>query len=99
MATVTNEADATDQGAAHRSTQSASDGLENSVDDAIAACGGDARAAVRVLLVATNHQQAEIDELGAEIARLAAAISRGYSRGRRDRYLMRTKAAGSDGEG
>lgn len=61
--------------------------LETSVDDAIAACNGDARAAVRVLLVTVFHQQTELDELKAEIADLAVDISRGYSRGRRDKYL------------
>jgi len=71
--------------------------LETSVDDAIAACDGDARAAVRVLLVTVFHQQTELNALSAEIAGLAVDISRGYSRGRRQRYLMRTKVAPGDG--
>ncbi|GLS22030.1 hypothetical protein GCM10007874_50470 [Labrys miyagiensis] len=51
--------------------------LENMTDEAIAACDGDARAAVRVLLLAIHHQQAEINDLAAEIARLAVDVSRG----------------------
>lgn len=58
------------------------DDLETSVDDAIAACEGDARAAVRALLVALHHCQAELEQRNDEIARLARDISRGYSRGR-----------------
>ncbi|GLS20160.1 hypothetical protein GCM10007874_31770 [Labrys miyagiensis] len=71
--------------------------LENMTDEAIAACDGDARAAVRVLLLAMHHQQTEINDLAAEIARLAVDVSRGYSRGRRERYLTRTKVALPDG--
>jgi hypothetical protein len=61
-------------------------------DVATAACDGDARAAARVL-VAMHHQQIEINDLAAEIARLAVDVSRGYSRGRWERYLKRTKVA------
>jgi hypothetical protein len=60
----------------------APDDLETSVDDAIAACEGDARAAVRALLVALHHCQAELEQRNKEIARLTRDISRGYSRGR-----------------
>ncbi len=77
----------------------APDDLEAMADEAIAACDGDARAAVRVLLVTINHQQAEINELSAEIARLAVHVSRGYSRGRRDKYLLRTKVVTPNGDG
>jgi hypothetical protein len=51
------------------------DGLEASVDQAIAACEGDTRAAVRALIVA-NHF------LESEIAELKKAVSHAYTRGR-----------------
>jgi hypothetical protein len=78
-------------------TEPAPDDLETSTDDAIAACGGDARAAVRVLLVTVDQLQAEVSAMSAEIAALAVNVSRGYSRGRRDRYLVRTKVTPPDG--
>lgn len=51
------------------------DSLEQAVDGAVAACGGDARATVRALLVANAYLEAEVE-------RLAEAVSRGYARGR-----------------
>jgi hypothetical protein len=51
------------------------DGLEAAVDQAIAACGGDSRAAVRALIVANNF-------LESEIADLKKAVSHAYTRGR-----------------
>ncbi len=51
------------------------DGLEAAVDQAIAACGGDTRAAVRALIVANNF-------LESEVAELKKAVSRAYTRGR-----------------
>ncbi len=36
------------------------DGLEAAVDQAIAACGGDMRAAVRALIVANNFLESEL---------------------------------------
>ncbi len=51
------------------------DGLEAAVDQAIAACGGDTRAAVRALIVANNF-------LESEIAKLKKAVSHAYTRGR-----------------
>jgi len=36
------------------------DGLEAAVDEAIAVCDGDQRAAVRALIVANNHLESEI---------------------------------------
>ena len=51
------------------------DGLEAAVDEAIAACGGDPRAAVRALIVANNF-------LESEMAELQKAISHAYTRGR-----------------
>ena len=51
------------------------DGLEVAVNEAIAACGGDPRAAVRALLVAN-------DFLESEVAELKRAVSHAYTRGR-----------------
>jgi hypothetical protein len=51
------------------------DGVEAAVDDAIAACGGDTRAAVRALIVANNF-------LEFEMAELKKAVSHAYTRGR-----------------
>jgi hypothetical protein len=47
--------------------------LERDVDLAIAACGGDARSALRALLIANAF-------LEAELARATAATSKGYAR-------------------
>ena len=47
--------------------------LEAEVDEAIATCGGDAWATVRVLLVANSYLENEIE-------RLQQAVSAGYSR-------------------
>jgi hypothetical protein len=49
--------------------------LEAQVDEAIAACGGDARAALRATLVANVYLEAEVE-------RLTAATSTGFARGR-----------------
>jgi len=51
------------------------DKLEAAVDQAIAACGGDTRAAVRALIVAN-------DFLESEVAELMKAVSHAYVRGR-----------------
>jgi hypothetical protein len=51
------------------------DGLEAAVDQAIAVCDGDPRAAVRALIVANNL-------LELEIADLSKAVSHAYARGR-----------------
>jgi hypothetical protein len=51
------------------------DRLEVATDQAIAACGGDARQAVKALLVTTEF-------LEAQIAELQAAVSNGYARGK-----------------
>jgi hypothetical protein len=48
--------------------------LEAAADQAIAACGGDAREAVRALLVAIDFLEAEADELRTK-------VSKGYARG------------------
>ena len=49
--------------------------LEGEADQAIAACGGDAREAVKALLVANGFLEAQLDEL-------RKAVSTGYSRGK-----------------
>ena len=49
--------------------------LEAEVDDAIATCGGDVRAALRATLIANAYLEAEIE-------RLTAAVSSGFARGR-----------------
>lgn len=51
------------------------DGLEAAVDQAIAVCDGDLRAAVRALIVANNF-------LESEVAELKKAVSHAYVRGR-----------------
>jgi hypothetical protein len=52
------------------------DDIEAAADQAIAAFGGDAREAVRALIVANGFPERQIEEL-------RAAVSTGYSRGRR----------------
>jgi hypothetical protein len=49
--------------------------LDTAADQAIAACGGDAREAVKALLVANDFLEAELDGL-------RASVSTGYARGR-----------------
>jgi hypothetical protein len=51
------------------------DRLEMATDQAIAACGGNARDAVKALIVANEF-------LEAEVAELQAAVSNGYARGK-----------------
>ena len=51
------------------------DDLEAAADQAIAACGGDVREAVKVLIVANGF-------LEEQIAKLKAAVSMGYARGK-----------------
>jgi len=48
--------------------------LEAEVDEAIATCGGDVRAALRATLVANAYLEAELE-------RLTEAISTGFARG------------------
>jgi hypothetical protein len=55
------------------------DELEAAVDQAIAACDGDTRSAVRALIVANNYLESEVGEL-------MKAISHAYSRGRFQSY-------------
>lgn len=55
--------------------QPQSDSLEAVTDQVIAACDGDARAAVRALIVANGMLEAELNDV-------YAATSKGYARGR-----------------
>jgi hypothetical protein len=55
------------------------DGLEAAVDEAIAACGGDTRSAIRALIVANNYLESEVTEL-------MKAVSHAYVRGRFHTY-------------
>jgi hypothetical protein len=54
--------------------QSDADQLEAAADQAIAACGGDAREAVKALIVANHFLETELE-------RLRASVSPGYARG------------------
>ena len=56
--------------------------LEAAVDEAIANCDGDARGAVRALLLALDVYEVEVAALRDDIARIRAAVSPGYVRGR-----------------
>jgi hypothetical protein len=51
------------------------DGLDTAVEQAIAVCDGDMRAAIRALIVANNFLESEISEL-------KKAVSHAYTRGR-----------------
>ena len=53
--------------------------LEAAVDQAISACGGDMRAAIRALIVANNYLETEVSEL-------MKAVSHAYARGRFHTY-------------
>jgi hypothetical protein len=53
--------------------------LEAAVDEAIAACDGDLRAAIRALIVANNFLECEVEEL-------MKAVSHAYTRGRFHAY-------------
>jgi len=70
-----------------RSTQPEADPaalLEVEVDEAIATCGGDVRAALRATLVANAYLESEVE-------RLTDAISTGFARGRMRRPPQRVK--------
>jgi hypothetical protein len=58
--------------------------LEAVVDEAIATCGGDARAALRATLIANAYLEAEIE-------RLTEAISAGFARGQMRKAPQRVK--------
>jgi hypothetical protein len=55
--------------------QADADRLEVSVDEAIAACGGDMRAALKTMIVANEFLESEVCEL-------KQAVSQAYVRGR-----------------
>lgn len=55
------------------------DGLEAAVDQAIAACDGDMRSAIRALIVANDYLESEVSEL-------MKAVSHAYVRGRFQTY-------------
>jgi len=58
----------------HSGESEAAASLEAEVDEAIATCGGDMRAALRATLVANAYLEAELE-------RLIEAISTGFARG------------------
>jgi len=53
--------------------------LQAAVDQAIAACDGDMRSAIRALIVVNNYLESEISEL-------MKAVSHAYARGRFQSY-------------
>jgi len=55
------------------------DGLEAAVDQAIAACGGDLRSAIRALIVVNDYLETEVGEL-------MKAVSHAFVRGRFQTY-------------
>ena len=61
--------------------------LEAEVDDAIATCGGDVRAALRATLIANRYLEAEIE-------RLTEAVSTGFARGRMRKRIERVNCSG-----
>ena len=52
-----------------------SEGIETDVEATIAACDGDARAAVRALILVNAYLEAELERLG-------ELVSRGFARGK-----------------
>ena len=59
------------------------DRLETATDQAIAACGGDARDAVKALIVANEFLEAQVEELRADVLK---GYARGYYHGRFNTY-------------
>jgi hypothetical protein len=55
--------------------QSDADQLEAAADQAIATCGGEAREAIKALIIANHFLETELE-------RLRAAVSTGYARGK-----------------
>jgi hypothetical protein len=55
------------------------DGLEDAVNQAIAACGGDMRSTIRALIVANEYLETEVGEL-------MKAVSHAFVRGRFHTY-------------
>jgi hypothetical protein len=54
------------------------DRLEVATDQAIAACGGDARDAVKALIVANEFLEAQVEQLQADVS---SGYARGYHHG------------------
>ena len=65
--------------AAAPNPQSDAEQLDAAADQAIAACGGDAREAVKALIVANEFLESEVSEL-------MKAVSHAYARGRFQTY-------------
>jgi hypothetical protein len=59
------------------------DGLETATNQAIAACGGNARDAVKALIVANVFLVAEVEQLKADVS---SGYKRGYYHGRFKTY-------------
>jgi hypothetical protein len=59
----------------HQVNRMAENALEAAADQAIAACGGDAREAVKALIVANHFLETDLEKL-------RAAVSMGYARGK-----------------
>jgi hypothetical protein len=59
--------------------------LEAEVDEAIATCGGDARAALRATLIANAYLETEVE-------RLTEAVSTGFARGRMPPKWVKVRA-------
>jgi hypothetical protein len=59
------------------------DRLEAATDQAIAACGGDARDAVKALIVANEFLETQVEELRADVSE---GYARGYHHGRFKTY-------------
>ena len=59
------------------------DRLQLAADQAIAACGGNARDAVKALIVANEFLEAQVEELRADVSK---GYARGYYHGRFKTY-------------
>jgi hypothetical protein len=70
------------------------DRLETATDQAIAACGGKARDAVKAMLVANELLEAQIEELRADVSK---GYARGYYHGRFKTYLVALPFVAGDG--
>ena len=66
----------------------AANAVEDKVQEALAICGGDAIAALRITLIANAFLEAEVD-------RLSAAVSSGFARGKVRRAPTLKKAKGN----
>ena len=70
----------------------AADTIEDEVQEALAICGGDAVAALRITLIADAFLDAEID-------RLSAAVSSGFVRGKVRKSAPPSEAKGKNSHG